>query len=105
MSDLYSELLVKKQQTGKDKAVKFGLIGLSVLLILGGLVWLPLLIAGIVLGIVSYYFIIPKTDLEFEYLFVNGELDVDMIMSKTKRKRVKSIQLSDADIMAPLKSH
>ena len=65
----------------------------------------PLLIAGIVLGIVSYYFIIPKTDLEFEYLFVNGELDVDMIMSKTKRKRVKSIQLSDADIMAPLKSH
>ena len=105
MSDLYSELLVKKEQTGKDKAVKFGLIGLTVLLILGGLVMWPLLIAGIVLGFVSYYFIIPKTDLEFEYLFVNGELDVDMIMSKAKRKRVKSIQLSDADIMAPLKSH
>ena len=53
MSDLYSELLVKKQQTGKDKAVKFGLIGLSVLLILGGLVMWPLLIAGIVLGIIT----------------------------------------------------
>ena len=51
------------------------------------------------------YFVIPKTDLEYEYLFVNGELDIDMIMSKSKRKRVKSLQLAEADLVAPLKSH
>ena len=50
-------------------------------------------------------FVIPKTDLEYEYLFVNGELDIDMIMSKSKRKRVKSLQLAEADLVAPLKSH
>ena len=75
MSDLYSELLVKKKQTGKDLVIKYGLI------------------------------VIPKTDLEYEYLFVNGELDIDMIMSKSKRKRVKSLQLAEADLVAPLKSH
>ena len=44
-----------------------------------------LLVPAIALGI-ACYFVIPKTDLEYEYLFVNGELDIDMIMSKSKRK-------------------
>ena len=92
MSDLYSELLVKKKQTGK-------------IMVLGGLVLNALLLVpAIALG-VACYFVIPKTDLEYEYLFVNGELDIDMIMSKSKRKRVKSLQLAEADLVAPLKSH
>lgn len=44
-----------------------------------------LLVPAIALGI-ACYFVIPKTDLEYEYLFVNGELDIDMIMSKSKGK-------------------
>ena len=59
-----------------------------------------LLVPAIALG-VACYFVIPKTDLEYEYLFVNGELDIDMIMSKSKRKRVKSLQLAEADLVAP----
>ena len=105
MSDLYSELLVKKKQTGKDLAIKYGLIVLTVIMVLGGLVLNALLLVpAIALG-VACYFVIPKTDLEYEYLFVNGELDIDMIMSKSKRKRVKSLQLAEADLVAPLKSH
>ena len=38
MSDLYSELLVKKKQTAKDLVVKYGLIALTVIMVLGGLV-------------------------------------------------------------------
>lgn len=105
MSDLYSELLVKKKQTAKDLVVKYGLIALTVIMVLGGLVLnVLLLVPAIALGI-ACYFVIPKTDLEYEYLFVNGELDIDMIMSKSKRKRVKSLQLAKADLVAPLKSH
>lgn len=65
----------------------------------------PLLIAAIVLGVCAYLFIFPGTDLEFEYLFVNGELDIDKIMAKSKRKRVKSLNITECDIMAPLNSH
>ena len=50
-------------------------------------------------------FVIPKTDVEYEYLFINGDFDIDMIMSKTKRKKVKSFKLSEADLAAPLDSH
>lgn len=105
MSDLYSELLVKKESTAKDGIMKYGLIVLTALAVLAGIFVNPLiLLAAVVLGI-ACYFVIPKTDVEYEYLFINGDFDIDMIMSKTKRKKVKSFKLSESDLAAPLDSH
>ena len=105
MSDLYSELLVKKEQTMKDKLVKGGLIALIVIFVIGGLLITPILLIAAIAAGVAAYFILPGTDLEFEYLYVNGELDIDKIMSKSKRKRVKSLNISECDLMAPVNSH
>ena len=105
MGDLYSELLVKKDKTAKDSLLKYGLIVLTVLAVFAGLIITPLaLIIAVALGI-ACYFVIPKTDVEYEYLFINGDFDIDMIMSKTKRKKVKSFKFSEADLAAPLDSH
>ena len=105
MSDLYSELFVKRERTIKDSIVKYGLIVLTVIAVIASLISTPLIwIAAIALGI-ACYFVIPKTDVEYEYLFVNGEFDIDMVMAKSKRKRVKSFNLSEADLVAPLNSH
>ncbi len=105
MSDLYSELLVKKEPTAKDSIVKYGMIVLTVLAVGAGLFISPiLLLVAVALGVASY-FVIPRTDLEYEYLFVNGEFDIDMVMSKSKRKKVMSMNLSEADLVAPLDSH
>ena len=105
MGDLYSELLVKKDKTAKDSLLKYGLIVLTVLAVFAGLIITPLaLIIAVALGI-ACYFVIPKTDVEYEYLFINGDFDIDMIMSKTKRKKVKSFKLSEAALAAPLDSH
>ena len=55
MSDLYSELLVKKERTAKDRLIKGSIIALIVLLVLAGLFIMPLLlIAAIVLGVCAY---------------------------------------------------
>ncbi len=105
MSDLYSELLVKKESTAKDAVIKYGLIVLTVLAAFAGFFISPIvLIVAIALG-VACYFVIPRTDLEYEYLFVNGEFDIDMVMAKSKRKKVMSMNLSEADLIAPLNSH
>ena len=105
MSDLYSELLVKRERTIKDSIIKYGLIVLTVIAVIASLISTPLIwIAAIALGI-ACYFVIPKTDVEYEYLFVNGEFDIDMVMAKSKRKRLKSFNLSEADLVAPLNSH
>lgn len=104
MNDLYSELLIKREQTGKDKAVKFLIIALLALTAVAGVIFTPAWILTIALGIASY-FILPNLDLEYEYVFVNGELDIDKIAAKAKRKRVKSFDLAKMDIMAPVNSH
>ena len=105
MSDLYSELLVKKDPTAQDAVIKYGLIVLTVLAVFAGLFITPIfLVVAIALG-VACYFVIPRTDLEYEYLFVNGEFDIDMVMAKSKRKKVMSMNLSEVDLVAPLDSH
>ena len=61
MSDLYSELLVKKKQTAKDMVVKYGLIVLTVIMAIGGLLVNGLLLVPAVALGVACYFVIPKT--------------------------------------------
>ena len=105
MTDMYSELLVKKETTGKDKAIKILIIALIVLTAAAGLLITPLAwVLTIGLGIAAY-FVLPLLDLEYEYVFVNGELDIDRIASKAKRKRMKSFDLAKMEMMAPVNSH
>ena len=105
MTDMYSELLVKKEQTVKDQAIKILLIFLLVFTAIAGLILTPLAwVLTIGLGIAAY-FVLPLLDLEYEYVFVNGELDIDRIASKAKRKRMKSFDLAKMEIMAPVNSH
>lgn len=92
MGDLYSELLVKRDKDAKDSLTKYGLIVLTALAAFAGLFINPIiLIVAIALGI-ACYFVIPKTDVEYEYLFINGDFDIDMVMAKTKKKESKKFQ-------------
>lgn len=105
MSDLYTEVIVKRRATAKDMILKGLLIAGSVLAVLSFFV---MGIIGFIIFIafaVADYFLLPTFNLEFEYLYVNGELDIDKIMSKQKRKRVYSADMSNLELMAPSNSH
>ena len=70
MNDAYSELLVKKEQTMKEKAIKVLVIALIVLAAVAGILFTPIaLVVAVVLGVAAY-FLLPNLDLEFEYLYV-----------------------------------
>ena len=106
MDDLYREILVKRSSTGKDKALKYLVIAVTALVIAAGILFFPpLILGGIVLGILDYYFVLPNFDLEYEYLYVNGDIDVDKIMSRQKRKKAASFDLAELEICAPTGSH
>ena len=105
MSDLYIELLVKKKRTATDTILKTLLIALTVIAFLAGLLITPLALIVFVGLLVLDYFKLPGFDLEYEYLYVNGELDIDKIMSKQKRKRVGSFDMKNVEMVAPVKSH
>ena len=105
MSDLYIELLVKKKRAPKDTFLKGLMITATVLFVLTGIVINFLfLIPGLVMLVLDYFFV-PTFDLEYEYLYVNGELDIDKIMSKQKRKRVARYDMKNVELVAPKISH
>lgn len=100
MSDLYSEQLVKKRTTSLDIVMKAVLVAVTILSVVLALL-IPLLIIVPILLIVLDVFLFRRMDLEYEYLFVNGELDIDKIMGRAKRKNQLSVNMDNVEMVAP----
>ena len=93
MSDMYKEILVSRKTPVVNKLIKGVLILVTVLGILAGMIFFPLFLVGIAAGVASY-FLLPKLEVEYEYLYVNGDLDIDAIYSK-----------EELELLAPSNSH
>ena len=86
--DVFVEQIVKKRFGPKDYAI-------VVLAVLAGLVVIALsfLIPAVgllilVLAAVGAYYLITSRNLEFEYSITNGDITIDKIVNRRKRKRV-----------------
>jgi hypothetical protein len=95
------ELVVRRNNLGNLLIQILFVLGAIVLaaacfLFLSGLfpALLAILVAGAYLGI-------KFQGVEYEYSFTNGELDIDKIMAKRKRKRLVEIDHKQIQVMAP----
>ena len=101
MDDFYTEQLIKKQADSKDTLKKAGLIVLTVLSVLlvfaipGGIIFPVVMIVVDVL-------VFSNMNVEYEYVFVNGDLDIDKIMNKSRRKRMFSVDADQMELLAPV---
>lgn len=105
MSELYSEILVKKEPSSVDTVKKAAIIGGVLLFVAAGILITPVLWLGAIALGVAAYFIFPKLEVEYEYLVLNKELDVDAIYARKKRKNMGRYNLDSMDLLAPLNSH
>ncbi|MCI1964562.1 MAG: hypothetical protein LKJ17_00270 [Oscillospiraceae bacterium] len=90
--DIFIEQLIKKKPGPLDYLICIGIIIAGVFLVfLSVLFLLPLAI--LVLAGVCYgaYYLIRSRSLEFEYSVTNGDITIDKIIAKQKRKRVISV--------------
>lgn len=103
MNDGYEEILVKRQASGKDTLLKVLVIALAVVPVAAGIIFVfpPAIFAGAILGFLGYYFLLPMLDIEYEYLYVGGDIDVDKILSRRKRKRAGSYSKDNLEVLAP----
>ena len=105
MSETYVECLVKRKKSIVATILKWILITITaffgVMGILGATI--PFIIA-IVTGVLAYI-VNLRTDLEYEYLYLDKEITIDKIMNKTKRKKVEVFEIDRMEIIAPIKSH
>ncbi|MDD3796419.1 MAG: DUF6106 family protein [Lachnospiraceae bacterium] len=105
MSDAYREIMVKRIPQMKDYVIKGLMIFAAALLTAAGVLFFPPLLLGTLIMIAVCYFVFPGFDLEYEYLYVNGELDIDKIMSKKKRKACAGYNMENLEMLAPTGSH
>lgn len=106
MNNAVYELLIPRENLLKERLIKLLLIAvLVVLAAVSPLTNFISLLAAVILGTVSYLFILPRFHVEFEYTLVNHNLDIDVIYNKSKRKNLFSIDLKQAEKIAPAGSH
>jgi len=101
MADVFNEQLVKRTPNAKDRMMKAGLIAGVVLIFVVSMSIIPAfgLIITAAAGFGAYIFN-GRLKKEFEYIFTNGELDIDVIYNKSSRKRIFNGMVRDFEIMA-----
>lgn len=105
MSETYVECLVKHKVSIVGVILKWVLIAVTAFFGVMGL-WgavIPLVIA-IVTGVAAY-FVNMRSNLEYEYLYLDKEITIDKIMNQTRRKRVEVLEVDRLEIIAPINSH
>ncbi len=107
MNDTYVEVMVKRK---KNPLLDVGRIACYVVAVICLILAIisPLGISMIVAAVIfaaAAYFIFPRLDIEYEYLYIDKEITIDKIMSKEKRKNVTTLDLNRMEVMAPARSH
>lgn len=107
--EVFIETLVKRQQTGKDFALKLlitfaaallSVVGFMLLLSVQFLAFLAILAPiGLIYGA---WVLIRNFSVEYEYILTNSDLDVDKIIAQSRRKRLTTVDLKGIELMAPV---
>jgi hypothetical protein len=104
MNQSYAEAGVSRKNTAS-------IMALRVLMIVAIIAGAFLMLTGGFLGIIGAVIIIvmvlllPRLNIEYEYIFVDGQIDFDRITGKSKRKTIMRIDMEQVEIIAPEGSH
>ena len=105
MNDVYCVYIVKRKLTKTALLARYIVVfsGLTVTF-LGTLILAGMGFAGGFLFLYLGRVVFRNTSTEYEYIFVSGDLDIDIIYGKFKRKKARRFNMHKMEIMAPLGS-
>ena len=104
--DNYCEQLVGKVRTGADY-VKMGGIGTAAVLLAAVFMFFAMIFGFYsltILAVLSLFggvWLLGGMNVEYEYIVTNNEMDIDKITGKRKRKRMITVDLSNAEDFIP----
>ena len=103
MNDALYEQLISRRPKAYDLPVRILVILVIVAVAILGMPFVGFLsfVIAVVLAVIAYYFIFPKLSVEYEYIILNHDLQIDAIYNKAKRKRLQSLDIQGSEIIAP----
>ena len=99
----YVEHIVKRKDPGFWKILRV----ISAALLALSFLFMMVSPAGILLLAAAgglFFYVSRNASLEYEYLYIEGDLSVDAIMNRSARKRVVDISKDDLILVAPFRS-
>lgn len=104
--DVFVEQLIRRERPGGEFLFKCGAVLAGLVLITAAFVlardFFPFFFA---LVVILEFFAFVYTVKEFEYSFMNGDVDIDQIQGKRRRRTVSSFSCREAVSMAPCEGH
>lgn len=101
MGGISKEILIKRKPDLMEQMLKNALIAVMVMLFITGILGNPIMIVVGLLVVLLCYFVFPRFNVEYEYNYFHGEIDVDKIFSKRKRKRMGTYNLEQVVEIVP----
>lgn len=104
MNDVFNEQLVARKPNQKDMLKKVGIVGAGIVLIFAALtveILMGFILPIIIVVIAGVVFMMRRYNIEYEYVFTNGDLDIDRITNKSRRKQVLSVNVKSFVTMVP----
>ncbi|MCL2397828.1 MAG: hypothetical protein FWC93_07170 [Defluviitaleaceae bacterium] len=107
MKDVFKEQLVRRAPGMKMAVMKAGIVGAAVFLMLLVLMFeiltilLPILWAATIFGA---YIAFKRLHVEYEYVLTNSEFDIDIIIGKSRRRRIFNGSVRDFAAFRPVGS-
>ena len=97
--DTYSEQLVKKTMTSMDSLKKtlffVGGVILAIVFLILTFTLSPFMLFAVAIVIYGIYWLMTGTNVEYEYIVTNGEIDIDKIISQRKRVNLLSVSAKE----------
>ncbi len=103
MNDALYELIVARRPKPYDLPVRILVILAVVAIAVLGMPFLGFFSFTIALlaAVLAYYFIFPKLNVEYEYILLNHDIQIDVIYNRAKRKPLQNFDIQTAEIIAP----
>lgn len=100
MNEQYAEAGVKREKSAGSIIFRILTVLLAIVAFLYSYISTIMLIISI-LTVVLAIFIFSRTNVEYEYIYCDGQLDFDKIMGNAKRKTKLRIEFQQVEVMAP----
>ncbi len=101
MNEMYEEVLISAGKNTKNFALMLVCYGVGVVCLAGGLGMNVLLLLLAIAGGIGGYIFMGKIHMEYEYAYTSGQIDIDVIYNKTKRKRLAEYDSEQLLCLAP----
>ena len=101
MGDVFNEQIVKRQGDFSDTLKRAGIVVLILVIFFVSFAFIQAFAVFIgAAAVFGGFFLMSYLNVEYEYVYTNGELDIDIIYNRARRKRLFSIVVKDFEIMA-----